>query len=179
MSKQILVISTSPRKGGNSDMLAEELIRGAREAGNDVEKVTLYDKTIGFCKGCLTCQSTQRCVIHDDADAIAQKMLNADVLVFASPIYYYGMSGQMKTMLDRANPLYSADYRFRDIYLLTAAAEEDEHTPDGAVAGLQGWIDCFEKARLAGTVFAGGVTSVGEIQRHPALKQAYEMGKQM
>ena len=179
MSKQILVISTSPRKSGNSDMLAEELIRGAREAGNDVEKVTLYDKTIGFCKGCLTCQSTQRCVIHDDADTIAQKMLNADVLVFASPIYYYGMSGQMKTMLDRANPLYSADYRFRDIYLLTAAAEEDEHTPDGAVTGLQGWIDCFEKARLAGTVFAGGVTSVGEIHGHPALKQAYEMGKQM
>ena len=179
MSKQILVISTSPRKGGNSDMLAEELIRGAREAGNDVEKVTLYDKTIGFCKGCLTCQNTQRCVIHDDADTIAQKMLNADVLVFATPIYYYGMSGQMKTMLDRANPLYSADYRFRDIYLLAAAAEEDEHTPDGAVVGLQGWIDCFEKARLAGTVFAGGVTSVGEIQGHPALKQAYEMGKQM
>lgn len=179
MSKQILVISTSPRKGGNSDRLAEELIRGAREAGNDVEKVTLYDKTIGFCKGCLTCQSTQRCVIHDDADAIAQKMLNADVLVFATPIYYYGMSGQMKTMLDRANPLYSADYRFRDIYLLTAAAEEDEHTPDGAVTGLQGWIDCFEKARLAGTVFAGGVTSVGEIQGHPALKQAYDMGKQI
>lgn len=179
MSKQILVISTSPRKGGNSDMLAEELIRGAREAGNDVEKVTLYDKTIGFCKGCLTCQSTQRCVIHDDAHTIAQKMLNADILVFATPIYYYGMSGQMKTMLDRANPLYSADYRFRDIYLLTAAAEEDEHTPDGAVVGLQGWIDCFEKARLAGTVFAGGVTSVGEIQGHPALKQAYEMGKQM
>ena len=176
MSKHVLVISTSPRKGGNSDMLAEELFRGAREAGNDVEKVTLYDKTIGFCKGCLTCQSTQRCVIHD---AIAQKMLNADILVFATPIYYYGMSGQMKTMLDRANPLYSADYRFRDIYLLTAAAEEDEHTPDGAVTGLQGWIDCFEKARLAGTVFAGGVTSVGEIQGHPALKQAYEMGKQM
>lgn len=179
MSKQILVISTSPRKGGNSDMLAEELIRGAREAGNDVEKVTLYDKTIGFCKGCLTCQNTQRCVIHDDADTIAQKMLNADVLVFATPIYYYGMSSQMKTMLDRANPLYSADYRFRDIYLLTAAAEEDEHTPDGAVTGLQGWIDCFEKALLAGTVFAGGVTSVGEIQGHPALKQAYDMGKQI
>ena len=179
MSKQILVISTSPRKGGNSDMLAEELNHGACEAGNDVEKVTLYDKTIGFCKGCLTCQSTQRCIIHDDADTIAQKMLNADILVFATPIYYYGMSGQMKTMLDRANPLYSADYRFRDIYLLTAAAEEDEHTPDGAVVGLQGWIDCFEKARLAGTVFAGGVTSVGEIQGHSALKQAYEMGKQM
>ncbi len=177
MSKNILVISTSPRKGGNSETLADEFARGAREAGNCVEKVTLYDKTIKFCKGCLTCVKTQRCVIQDDAAVIVQKMLTADVIVFATPVYYYGMCGQMKTLLDRANPLFSADYRFRDIYLLAAAAEEDRHTVDGTVTGLQGWIDCFEKARLAGTVFAGGVTSVGEIQGHPALQQAYEMGK--
>ena len=163
MSKKVLVISTSPRKGGNSDVLADEFVRGAQEGGNSVEKVTLYDKVIGFCKGCLVCQSTRRCVIRDDADAIAQKMLTADVIVFATPIYYYGMCGQMKTMLDRSNPLFSADYAFRDIYLLSAAAEEDSHTPDGAVTGLQGWIDCFGKARLAGTVFAGGVTAVGEL----------------
>lgn len=121
MSKKVLVISTSPRKGGNSDVLADEFVRGAQEAGNSVEKVTLYDKTIGFCKGCLVCQSTQRCVIHDDADVIAQKMLTADVIAFATPIYYYGMCGQMKTMLDRSNPLFSADYAFRDLYLLSAA----------------------------------------------------------
>ena len=83
----------------------------------------------------------------------------------------------MKTMLDRANPLFSADYAFRDIYLLAAAAEEDEHTVDGAITGLQGWIDCFEKARLTGTIFAGGVTAAGEIQGHSALQTAYEMGK--
>ena len=179
MSKKVFVISTSPRKGGNSDTLADAFVRGAQEAGNDVEKVTLHDKTIGFCRGCLACQSTHRCVIHDDADMITRKMLTADVLVFATPIYYYGMCGQMKTMLDRANPLFAADYQFRDIYLLSAAAEEDEHTVDGAVTGLMGWIDCFEKARLAGTVFAGGVTSVGEIQGHPALKKAYEMGRRI
>lgn len=177
MSKTVLVISTSPRKNGNSDALADAFIRGAQQAGNQVEKINLYDKTIGFCKGCLTCQSTQRCIINDDASAIAQRMLTADVIVFATPIYYYGMCGQMKTLLDRANPLYSADYRFRDIYLLAAAAEEDEHTVDGAVTGLQGWIDCFEKARLAGTVFAGGVTAVGEIQNHPALEKALELGQ--
>lgn len=179
MSQQILVISTSPRKGGNSDALADAFIRGAREAGHRVEKVSLADKTIGFCKGCLTCVKTQCCVIHDDAGPIVRQMLTADVLVFATPIYYYGMCGQMKTLLDRSNPLYSAEYCFRDVYLLAAAAEEDEHTVDGAVIGLQGWIDCFEKARLAGTVFAGGVTSVGEIQRHAALEQAHEMGKRV
>lgn len=177
MSKKVLVISTSPREGGNSDTLADEFVRGALDAGNDAEKISLHGKTIGFCKGCLACQRTQRCVIHDDADAIAQKMLTADVLVFATPIYYYGMCGQMKTLLDRANPLFTADYAFRDIYLLAAAAEDDNHTVDGAVTGLGGWVDCFEKARLAGTVFAGGVTSVGEIQGHPALKKAYEMGR--
>ncbi len=95
--------------------MADEFIRGAKEAGNQVEKVCLYDKTIGFCKGCLACLKSQRCVIHDDADIIAQKMKEADVLVFATPIYYYEMSGQMKTMLDRANPLNDSDYRFRDI----------------------------------------------------------------
>ena len=177
MRKQILVISTSPRQGGNSDTLADAFVQGAREAGHSVEKVSLADKTIGFCKGCLSCQNTQHCIIHDDAETIAQKMLTADVIAFATPIYYYGMCGQMKTMLDRANPLFPSDYQFRDIYLLASAAEEDEHTVDGAVTGLQGWIDCFEKARLAGTVFAGGVTTVGEIQSHPALEQAYELGK--
>lgn len=177
MSKTVLVISTSPRKNGNSDALADAFIRGAQQVGNQVAKINLYDKSIGFCKGCLTCQSTQRCIINDDASAIAQRMLTADVIVFATPIYYYGMCGQMKTLLDRANPLYSADYRFRDIYLLAAAAEEDEHTVDGAVSGLQGWIDCFEKARLAGTVFAGGVTAVGEIQNHPTLAKAQELGQ--
>ena len=177
MHRNILVICTSPRKGGNSETLADAFIRGAREAGNQVEKITLHDKTIGFCKGCLTCIRTRRCVIRDDADAIAQAMLTADAIAFATPVYYYGMCGQMKTLLDRCNPLYSADYAFRDICLLATAAEDGEHTVDGTITGLQGWIDCFEKARLAGTVFAGGVTAIGEIQGHPALEAAYELGK--
>ena len=179
MSKKVLVISTSPRKEGNSDTLADAFVQGAREAGNTVEKVSLYDKTIGFCKGCLTCVRTRRCVIRDDAEPIVRQMLTADVIAFATPIYYYGMCGQMKTLLDRSNPLYSADYRFRDIYLLSAAAEEGEHTADGAVTGITGWVDCFDKARLAGTVFAGGVTAVGDIQGHPAVRKAREMGREL
>lgn len=177
MGKRVLIVSTSPRKGGNSDTLAEEFAKGAQEAGNQVEKVELYDKTIDFCRGCLACQKTLRCVIHDDADTIAQKMLTAEVIVFATPIYYYEMCGQMKTMLDRANPLYPSDYSFRDIYLLATAADEDTEAMDGAITGLKGWIACFEKARLAGTVFAGGVDAVGAIHGHKALKEACEMGK--
>lgn len=176
MSKTVLILSTSPRKGGNSDMLAEEFARGAREAGHQVEKIELYNKAIGFCRGCLACQKTRRCVIHDDADMIARNMLTADVLVFATPIYFYEMCGQMKTLLDRSNPLYPADYAFREVYLLAAAADGELSAMDGAVKGLEGWLACFEKATLAGTVFGGGADAVGAILGNPALREAYEMG---
>lgn len=177
MTKNVLVISTSIRRDSNSDRLAAEFARGAREAGNRVEEISLKDKSIAFCRGCLACQKTQRCVMRDDADLIAQKMLVADIVAFASPIYYYEMCGQMKTLLDRMNPLFSADYAFRDVYMLTCAADNAPQTPERAVSGLTGWIDCFEKASLAGTVFAGGVTDIGEIAGHPALQTAYDMGK--
>ena len=175
--KNVLIISTSPRKGGNSESLALEFAKGAKEAGNKVETVFFREKNIGFCKGCLACGKTNRCVIKDDAAELVEKMLAADVIAFATPIYYYEMSGQMKTLLDRGNPMYSADYAFRDIYLLTAAAEEGEDVPKRAVNGLEGWIECFPKAHLAGTVFAGGVNAVGDIKGHSALNKAYEMGK--
>ena len=177
MNKKILIISTSPRKNGNSERLADAFLNGAMDGGNTTEKISLYDKRIGFCKGCLACQKTGRCVIHDDAETIVGKMLTADVIVFATPIYYYEMSGQMKTMLDRANPLYSADYDFRDVYLLSTAADNDEGVDARAISGLEGWIECFPKARLAGTVFAGGVNDAGEIDGHLALEKSYEMGK--
>lgn len=177
MNKKVLIISTSPRKNGNSETLSDAFLKGATDGGNTVEKISLYDKTIGFCKGCLACQKTGRCVIHDDANTIAQKMLSADVLIFATPIYYYEMSGQMKTLLDRANPLFSSDYAFRDIYFLSTAAEDEEGVDTRAISSLGGWIECFPKAHLKGTVFAGGVADVGEIDGHSALTKAYEMGK--
>lgn len=177
MSKKVLIISTSPRKGSNSDALADEFARGARESGNEVEKVSLAGKDIRFCRGCFACQQTKRCVIRDDADLIEQKMEHADVLVFATPIYYYEMSGQMKTMLDRGNPLFTTDYAFRDVYFLSTAADTDVEAADRAKSGLEGWIECFPKARLAGSVFGGGVTGTGEMQGKSAMEEAYEMGK--
>lgn len=178
MEKNILVISTSLRKGSNSDLLADQFANGAKEAGHHVEKISLRDKKIAFCHGCLACQHTGKCVLKDDGNEIADRMLAADVVVFATPIYYYEMTGQMKTMLDRANPLFFADYKFRDVYLLASAADEDEHAVEAAVKGLAGWISCFPKAALAGTVFAGGVDKIGEIKEHKALEKAYQMGRE-
>ena len=176
MSKKVLIISTSPRKNGNSEILADEFARGAKEAGNIVEKISLCDKTVSFCKGCLACQKTQRCVINDDVNMITEKMLSAEVIVFATPVYFYEMCGQMKTLLDRSNTLYLSDYMFRDVYILAAAADNEESAMNGAVNGLQGWIACFEKVRRSGTIFAGRVEAAGEIKGDSSLKKAYDMG---
>ena len=104
-------------------------------------------------------------------------MNEADVIAFATPIYYYEMSGQLKTMLDRSNPLFGTDYRFRDIYLFTAAADGSEEADERALVGLQGWIECFDKAELKGSVLAAGADSVGSVKGNPALERAYEMGR--
>ena len=179
MSKNVLIISSSPRKGGNSETLAAAFAKGAQEVGNQVETVYLREKQYGFCKGCLACQKLGHCVIKDDAVEIAAKMHDADVLVFATPVYYYSVSGQLKTMLDRANPLFDSDYVFTKAYLLATAAEDGEETVEGTVKAVQGWVDCFERCELAGTVFAGGVNGVGDIAGHPALEKAYQMGKEV
>ena len=177
MSK-VLVITTSLRAGSNSDILAERLVAGAKDAGHEVEHISLKGREIKFCIGCLACQKTQKCVLRDDAAEIAEKVKNADTLVFATPIYYYEMSGQMKTLLDRMNPLYPSDYRFRRVYLLATATEDEETTPEKAITGLQGWVDCFEKAALAGSLFCGGISDPGEAAaREAELAEAYRFGK--
>lgn len=177
MNKKVLILSSSPRKGGNSEALAAAFAEGAKEAGNQVETIYLREKQYSFCRGCLACQSIGHCVINDDTIEIVKKMHDADVLVFASPVYYYSISGQLKTMLDRANPLFGSDYAFTKAYLLAAAAEDGDETFEGSEKAVQGWIDCFDRCELAGTVYAGGVTEVGDIAGHPAIAKAREMGK--
>ncbi len=175
--KKVVVISTSLRLGSNSDLLADKFAEGAKAAGNDVVKFSLFGKNIQFCKGCLACQKLGRCVIKDDVNDIMSKVLNADVVVWATPIYYYEMSGQMKTLIDRMNAMYEQDYQFRDVYLLTTAAEDEAETPKRAEMGLAGWIDCYPKSRLAGTLFCGGVNKAREIEGNTKLQEAYELGK--
>lgn len=176
MSKKVLVISTSLRKNSNSEQLASAFAAGAREAGHEVEALSLRNKTLEFCRGCLACQKTLQCVIKDDANDIVEKMGKADVLVFATPIYYYEMCGQLKTLLDRANPLFPTDYAFRDVYLLATAADDEASAVDGARKGLEGWVACFPKAQLKEVFFCGGVTNAGDIEGNPALAKARQLG---
>lgn len=175
--KKIVVIASSPRKNGNSNALVKEFVRGAQEAGNTVQTVSLGDIQMDFCRGCMTCNQTLKCVINDDVKTVLETMKRADVIVFATPVYYYSVSGQLKTFFDRTSPLFADKYQFTDVYLLATAAEDEAETVAGTKTAVMGWIDCYPGTRLVKTVFAGGVDAVGEIDGHKALQQAYETGK--
>ena len=172
--RKVLVISTSIRTGSNSELLARAFSEGAGSAGNEVEFVTLRDKTLHFCKGCYACQKTQACVMHDDASELAEKVKNADVVAFATPVYFFEMCGQMKVLLDRLNPLFPSDYRFRSIYLLMSAAEEHTALMDPVIEGLNGWIRCYPKCRLAGVVRGGGIEERLSVRNRPELLEVAE-----
>lgn len=174
--KNIVIISTSLRANSNSDALANQFIEGARAAGHNVEKISVAGKRIAFCRGCLACQKLGRCVQDDDANLIMQRVLNADVVVWATPIYYYEMSGQMKVLIDRMNAMYSLDYKFREVYMLSTAAEDEPEVPRRAEVGLTGWIDCYPKSRLVATLFCGGVNAPHDIDGNAKLKEAYALG---
>jgi multimeric flavodoxin WrbA len=174
----VLVITTSLRANSNSDILAGRLIAGAKDAGHAVEHISLKGKDIRYCIGCRACRNTLKCIQKDDAIAITEQVRNADTLVFATPIYYHEMSGQMKTLLDRLNPLYNADYRFRRVYLLSTATRAEDSIAEKAVSGLQGWVDCFPDAAFAGALFCGGLPGAGEAaENETELRRAYEFGK--
>ena len=180
MGKKILFVSSSLRAGSNSERLALEAARGAQDAGNEVEFVSLKDKDLHFCKGCLTCQKTGKCVIKDDMAELITKVQSAEALVFATPIYYYELSGQLKTFLDRCNPLFPQEYAFRDVYLMTASAEDGDEVYEKAVNGLKGWIDCFSECSFAGVFSGGGLNDGNEAQKHPdVLERAYQFGKKL
>ena len=87
------------------------------------------------------------------------------------------MSGQMKTLIDRMNAMFSLDYKFREVYMLTTAAEDELEVPKRAEAGLTGWIDCYPESHLAGTLFCGGVVAPRTIEGNKKLQEAYELGK--
>ena len=179
MSK-VLIITSSLRVGSNSDIIAEQVRLGAISANHDAEVISLKGKDIKFCIGCLSCQKTGKCVIKDDIPVLMEKVKLADTLVFVTPIYYYEMSGQLKTFLDRMNPLYGSDYNFRNVYLVTTAADDAEYTPTRAINGLGGWVECFEEATLVDTLFLEANNNPNEIRNKPdQLKKAFEFGTKL
>lgn len=175
MSKKVLILSGSPRKGGNSELLCDEFAKGAAEAGHTVEKIRVAEKNIGYCRACYACKNGS-CVQKDDMTEVLQKMIDADVLVFASPVYFYSIDAQLKALIDRTVARW-LEVKDKEFYYIVTAADEARASAETTLACFRGYADCVEGAREMGVIYGMGVYEKGEIKTHPAMKQAYEMGK--
>jgi len=174
MAKRVLIISSSPRKGGNSDTLADEFARGAEAAGNAVDKIFVCDMDIGYCTGCGSCFDKKPCPQGDDMPGILEAMIAADVIAMATPIYFYGINAQMKTLIDRCCARYE-EISGKEFYFLMSAA--DEALPDRVrtIEGFRAFIYCLDRSKEKGAIYGVGAFRPGEIDEK-FKKQAFEMG---
>ena len=171
------MISSSPRRGGNSDLLCDQFVAGAKKAGHDAEKVFLKDKKINYCQGCGVCVGgTQSCSQKDDMGEVLETMVAADVIAMATPVYFYTMCAQMKTLIDRTCSRYT-EIRNKEFYFIVTAADSNERAIDRTVEEFRGFTSCLDGAREKGIVCGTGAWMAGEIKSTDAMKRAHDMGK--
>ncbi len=176
MSKKVLILSGSPRKNGNSDILCDEFARGALESGNHVEKIRVVEKNIGFCRAYYACRGTGVCAIKDDMAEVLQKMIDADVLVLASPVYFYSIDAQLKALIDRTVARW-LEVRNKEFYYIVTAADSGREAAETTLACLRGYADCVNGAIEKGVIYGMGVYEKGKVKDPAATKEAYEMGR--
>lgn len=176
MSKKVLILSGSPRLGGNSDLLCDQFAKGASEAGHDVEKIRVSEKNIGYCRACYACKATGKCVIRDDMAEVLQKMIDADVIVLASPVYFYSIDAQLKAVIDRTVARW-LEVRDKEFYYIVTAADAGKASAETTLACFRGYADCVEGAKEMGVIYGMGAYEKGEIKNHDTMMQAYEMGR--
>ncbi len=173
--KKVLIISSSPRRDGNSDCLANAFRKGAMSAGHEVEKVWLGNKQIGFCRGCYCCHQGP-CPQQDAAAMIVEKMLKADVIVLSTPVYFYTMAAQLKALIDRSVMVYPR-IKEKTFYFLMAMADDDETMFKGTIEALRGFVTCCEGSTVAGMVCAKEVYEYGAIDKTNYLVEAQMLGE--
>lgn len=179
MSKKVLVLSSSPRRKGNSDLLCEQFISGAMEAGHQVEKVSLKDKRINYCTGCGVCvDKPGTCSQKDDMAEILDKMIGAEVIVMATPVYFYTMCGQMKTLIDRTCSGYT-QISNKEFYFIVTAADTNVKAMQRTIEEFRGFTYCLENPKEKGIVYGTGAWKTGEIKGSKAMNQAFEMGSRV
>ena len=170
----VLVINGSPRSKGNSDLLCDEFIRGAEEAGNQVEKISLREKRIAPCRACYACFRTGKCVQNDDMDAVLEKADEADVLVLASPTYFLTMSGQMKIFIDRLLPKWKG-LGGKDAYVIVTGHDGKQglkRNAEDLELVLENLGDCVKQV-----IYGAHVWQKGEVIGTKAMEEAYQAGK--
>ena len=175
-SKKIVVITSSPRAGGNSDRLAEAFMEGARSTGNKVEKLELRPLRIELCVACDKCWSSGKpCIIDDDMDRVYQAIDSNEVIVFSMPLYYYNIPAKLKAVIDRLYALYAKGYPKRQAAILVAAGDTPPDTFDVVDASWRkilshlGWP-------LLGTVYAGNVNDYGVVDKTDYPAAARRLG---
>ena len=176
MSKKVLILAGSPRKRGNSSLLCDEFLKGAAEAQHEVEKISVADRAINYCTGCYSCNRTGKCVQKDDMAEILGKMIAADVIVLASPVYFYTMDAQMKALIDRTVAAYTKISN-KDFYLIATAADPNKQSMERTFDGFRGFLDCLPGANERGAIYGSGAWQMGDIKGTAAMQQAYEMGR--
>ena len=175
--KKVLILAGSPRKNGNSAALCQEFARGAKEACNDVELIYLRDKKIGYCFACYYCKDHDGvCVIKDDMAEILDKMNAADIIVMASPVYFYSIDAQMKALIDRTVAQW-LKIRDKTFYYSMTAAEDSDWVMDCTLECMRGLAKCLEGSIEGGIIYGKGVYEAGAIKNKPVMNEAYELGK--
>ena len=173
--KNILIISSSPRKNGNSQMLCEQFKKGAEEKGHTVTLIRLMEKKIGFCRACDGCMRNDgTCVLNDDMEEILKLFQKADVLVLATPVYFYGISAQMKTFIDRTYPIWQHLGKKEVYYIISAGL--GEAIIERSLGDLDGFVEHLEEYRIAGRIYAADVMEAGLVKNLDVFEKAYQMG---
>ncbi len=172
--KKVCILSSSPRKGGNSDLLCDQFMKGALEAGHEVTKIQLADKKINFCTACYVCKDGV-CPQKDDVAPILETMMSADVIVLATPVYFYTMCAQLKTLIDRTVAIYPRLTNKQFYYIMTMA-DDDATMFKGTLEALRGFLACYDGSEEAGMVCALKVYEKGEVRDTPFWNEAYQLG---
>jgi multimeric flavodoxin WrbA len=176
MSKQVLVLSSSPRKNANSNALCDQFVKGALEANHQVKKVRLQERTINYCNGCSGCEKTGKCLQNDDMAQILDDMVAANVIVMATPVYFYTMCAQMKTLIDRTVARYM-ELANKEFYFIVTAADNNKAALERTVEGFRCFTFCLDGAQEKGVIYGTGAWRAGDIVTSQAMQRAYEMGK--
>lgn len=173
--KSVLILSSSPRRGGNSEVLCLQFKKGAEEAGHAVEMLNINDYDIRYFNQ----QEYDRdasAAEHDDASAIIAKMKAADVIVLSSPVYFYNMTGQMKALIDRTYG-HEKDLGEKEFFYISTSTDRSEDGTDGVFNAFHGFAVCLYGSVERGVIRGNGARNRGDIDSHPAKMQAYELGK--
>ena len=172
----ILILSGSPRRGGNTELLVEAFVKGASQK-HHVEVVSVHDYKVNPCMGCNACfkNKNNACIQKDDMPLIYEKMAVADMLVIASPVYFYGLSAQLKAVIDRFHNPIRDTYHIKKTALLLVGAASLPELFDGILAQYRLCLNFF-KLEDAGRVLVRGVKDKGDIQNTEAIQKANELG---